>query len=176
MAEQYQIEKTTLSQISSVCVMLEEKFSCSICTDNFNHPVKLKCRHIFCRSCIENYIRIKTSSARDNFGDESKAFCPVCLSGKSQLTKRNLVDDLELAPLQTAVLNLARIFEASFGVDDLQQFQEHPASKREAPSPDDLKIRLDLSSFSMKPSTRSKSTAEYDVSKDQETKTTGTYA
>ena len=92
------------------------------------------------------------------------------------MTKRNLVDDLESAPLQTAVLNLARIFEASFGVDDLQQFQKHPASTREAPSPDDPKRRLDLSSFSMRSSTRSKSTAEYDVSKDQETKTTGTYA
>ena len=179
MASQFQMDRTTIGQISSiVCDELGGKFKCMICHDYLKRPVKLKCRHRFCRMCIENYIRNKASSFGEKNGDESsrdsrKAFCPLCCE-KKQLTKRNLSDDLESSPLQKAVLSLAGIVEDSFGVDDLLQVREHPASKREAPSPSpkSKKRMLDLRS-SLK--TISKPLYENDVSKGRHQKTTGTY-
>ena len=159
MASQLQMDKKLFAQIASICEDLGGKFRCQICLDQLKHPVKLKCRHRFCRMCIEQHIRTKTSHSVEKSADKLKAFCPL-LCEKNQVTKRNLVDDLELSPLQKAVSSLARITEDTFEVD-LQQVQEPPASKREAPSPSSLKSKrrmLDLRSKA----TRSKPSDEND--------------
>ena len=170
MASQFQMDKNTvvqmsrrnLAQISSVCEVLGEKFRCIICHDQWKYPVKLKCRHTFCRMCIEQHIRTKNSDFLEQSADKRKASCPLGCE-KTQLTKRNLADDLESSPLQKAVLSLARILEDSLGVD-LQQVRAHPSSIREAPSPSpkSKKRMLDLRS-SLK--TRSKPSDENDVPK-----------
>ena len=181
MASQLQIDKKIFAQIASICEDLGGKFRCQICLDQLKHPVKLKCRHRFCRMCIEQHIRTKTSHFVEKSADKLKAFCPL-LCEKNQVTKRNLVDDLELSPLQKAVSSLARITEDSFEVD-LQQVQEPPASKREAPSPSSLKSKrrmLDLRSKA----TRSKPSDENDdvpkgrhqkINETMSSPTTGTY-
>ena len=159
-----QMPRRDLAQISSVCEVLGEKFRCIICQDQWKYPVKLKCRHTFCRMCIEQHIRTKNSDFIQESADKRKASCPLGCE-KTQLTKRNLADDLESSPLQKAVLSLARILEDSLGVD-LQQVQEHPSAKRAreapSPSPKSKKKMLDLRS-SLK--TRAKPSDENNVPK-----------
>ena len=158
MASQHQMNKKTLAQIASICEDLGGKFKCQICLDQLKNPVKLKCRHRFCRMCIEQHIRTKTTHFVENSPKKfSKVFCPLLCDEKNQVTKRNLVDDLESPPLQKAVTSLAKIMEISFEVTDLQQVREPPVSKREAPSPSIIKSKRRILDLSSSPSLKTRS-------------------
>ena len=152
------MDKKTLAQIASICEDLGGKFKCQICLDQLKNPVKLKCRHRFCRMCIEQHIRTKSTHFVENSPKKfSKVFCPLLCDEKNQVTKRNLVDDLESPPLQKAVTSLAKIMEISFEVTDLQQVREPPVSKREAPSPSIIKSKRRILDLSSSPSLKTRS-------------------
>src|SRR4029434_5451180 len=53
--------------------MLEEDFSCPVCTDIFKDPVFLSCSHSFCKACVQQCWRTKRSRE-----------CPVCRKRSSQ--------------------------------------------------------------------------------------------
>ena len=72
--------------------MEESTFQCTICTDRFKHPVRLRCEHTFCRLCIENWIRTS-----HNYENSNKTYCPICNDGP--VTKRNLNPDKELSTM-----------------------------------------------------------------------------
>eukprot|EP01117_Protostelium_nocturnum_P019089 TRINITY_DN8173_c0_g1_i1.p1 TRINITY_DN8173_c0_g1~~TRINITY_DN8173_c0_g1_i1.p1 ORF type:complete len:801 (+),score=290.78 TRINITY_DN8173_c0_g1_i1:82-2484(+) len=42
---------------------------CKICHDPAEDPIASKCKHVFCRSCVQNFIQM-----------EEKASCPVCFA------------------------------------------------------------------------------------------------
>ncbi|XP_035253336.1 tripartite motif-containing protein 35 [Anguilla anguilla] len=48
--------------------VLEEELSCPVCCEIFRDPVVLKCSHSFCKACLQQFWR-KRTSARE---------CPVC--------------------------------------------------------------------------------------------------
>lgn len=49
---------------------------CQLCDDESEEPIESKCRHRFCRMCIQEYV--------DSFGGETKNLeCPVCHIGLS---------------------------------------------------------------------------------------------
>ncbi|XP_061079748.1 E3 ubiquitin-protein ligase TRIM35 [Conger conger] len=48
--------------------VLEEELSCPVCCEIFKDPVVLKCSHSFCKACLQQFWR-KRTSARE---------CPVC--------------------------------------------------------------------------------------------------
>ena len=50
--------------------------TCSICLENFDQPVGVSCRHVFCLTCIRQHI----SSGRNT--------CPLC---RSTVNPRQLV-------------------------------------------------------------------------------------
>ena len=39
--------------------------SCTICLDEFQHPIILTCKHVFCESCINEWLNKNTT-------------CPIC--------------------------------------------------------------------------------------------------
>lgn len=51
---------TTDSELSRI-----ENQTCTICFDNFTHPVTLPCRHVFCEHCIFEWL-------------DKENTCPVC--------------------------------------------------------------------------------------------------
>uniref|UniRef100_H2ZV94 Uncharacterized protein n=1 Tax=Latimeria chalumnae TaxID=7897 RepID=H2ZV94_LATCH len=66
---------------------LEDDITCSVCQELFQDPVTLRCGHNFCRKCVCEYWKEKTSQS-----------CPICRadSAISDLitnhTLRNIVD------------------------------------------------------------------------------------
>jgi hypothetical protein len=60
----------------SQCVSIEEfnnleiynnKFECSICFENKHTGIKLNCKHVFCKKCIEKWVINETNKT-----------CPMC--------------------------------------------------------------------------------------------------
>ena len=72
---------------------ISKHLDCSVCQDVFNDPVRSKCLHTFCRSCIEEWCRNHRGSAS----------CPVCRKpinasrdlGKDLLAFQ-IINDLEI--------------------------------------------------------------------------------
>ena len=54
-----------------ISILDSEERVCSICTSFYNNPVVLKCNHIYCASCLFNWISMQSSKGR-------KPFCPCC--------------------------------------------------------------------------------------------------
>ena len=75
-------------------VQLKKSFSCTICLDFRMNSASTKCRHSFCRKCIEEWI--------EREGKRGRAKCPVCNSGG--LTKRSLEAEEEVMGRQIALV------------------------------------------------------------------------
>jgi len=60
---------------------ISKHLNCCICAEVFNDPVRSKCLHTFCRSCIEEWCQ----------NHRGAASCPVCRKG---IHKRDLGKDL----------------------------------------------------------------------------------
>jgi DNA repair protein RAD16 len=43
---------------------------CSLCHEPIEDPVESKCKHIFCRMCVENYLQQNE--------ENTKIVCPIC--------------------------------------------------------------------------------------------------
>jgi hypothetical protein len=64
-------------------VDLEDTSVCPICQDKYNHPIKLKCKHIFCHDCASTWLdkeqtcpmcRAKILSKKPTFKDGSTTY------------------------------------------------------------------------------------------------------
>ncbi|XP_064414843.1 E3 ubiquitin-protein ligase TRIM17-like [Latimeria chalumnae] len=66
---------------------LEDEITCSVCQELFKDPVTLRCGHNFCRECVSEYWKEKTSQS-----------CPICRTDsafsdlKINYTLRNIVE------------------------------------------------------------------------------------
>nr|XP_006012798.1 PREDICTED: tripartite motif-containing protein 35-like [Latimeria chalumnae] len=67
--------------------VLEDEMTCSVCQELFKDPVTLRCGHNFCRECVCEYWKGKTSPS-----------CPICRAGSATSdlitnhTLRNIAD------------------------------------------------------------------------------------
>ncbi|XP_035276313.1 tripartite motif-containing protein 35-like isoform X4 [Anguilla anguilla] len=69
--------------------LMEEEFSCPVCTIIFRYPVVLSCSHSFCKACLQQYWEQKGSRE-----------CPVCRRRSSK----------ELPPLNLSLRNACEAF------------------------------------------------------------------
>ncbi|XP_071205056.1 E3 ubiquitin-protein ligase TRIM35-like isoform X2 [Salvelinus alpinus] len=75
--------------MASKASLSEDDFSCPVCCDIFNDPVVLLCSHSFCKACLEEYWKEKTSRQ-----------CPVCRKKSS----------MEFPPCNLVLKNLCEAY------------------------------------------------------------------
>ncbi|KAK6303853.1 hypothetical protein J4Q44_G00263070 [Coregonus suidteri] len=75
--------------MASKAFLSEDDFSCAVCRDIFKNPVVLFCSHSFCKACLEEYWKQKTSRE-----------CPVCRKKSS----------MEFPPCNLVLMNLCEAF------------------------------------------------------------------
>uniref|UniRef100_A0A8C8CCR8 Zinc-binding protein A33-like n=1 Tax=Oncorhynchus tshawytscha TaxID=74940 RepID=A0A8C8CCR8_ONCTS len=75
--------------MASKASLSEDDFSCPVCCDIFNDPVVLLCSHSFCKACLEEYWKQKTSWE-----------CPVCRKKSS----------MEFPPCNLVLKNLCEAY------------------------------------------------------------------
>ena len=65
---------------------IEEEFLCSICMNVFRNPKLLPCRHMFCQSCLTNWITNAQALEIEHSDNDDQLFmlgfisCPACRS------------------------------------------------------------------------------------------------
>jgi len=58
--------------------------SCTICLEEYKNPRKTQCGHVFCRTCIHNWI-----NEEDYYGCKKRS-CPLCRDNIGVLTRVNI--------------------------------------------------------------------------------------
>lgn len=69
------------NNVTLVLHQLSQELTCSICLSLFDEPILTSCRHVFCKSCINRAMRIKSD------GVGAQGACPIC---KRLITRRTL--------------------------------------------------------------------------------------
>lgn len=71
---------------STICLLDEKHFLCSLCRDIFTNPATIPCGHSFCLSCLCRY-----------WTRHQSTFCPNCkrvFSDKLDLCVNHILDDV----------------------------------------------------------------------------------
>ncbi|XP_036790225.1 uncharacterized protein LOC110513232 isoform X2 [Oncorhynchus mykiss] len=87
----------------TACLLTEDHFRCSVCTEVFKEPVSIPCGHSYCRRCIETYW-----NQPDQTGDYD---CPQCR--KRFRTRPDLLTNSALEKV------IEKLHQAGFKVPDL---------------------------------------------------------
>ncbi|XP_062578620.1 breast cancer type 1 susceptibility protein homolog [Saccostrea cucullata] len=87
--------------IQDILGLMQKNLECSICLDLLTNPVSTKCDHPFCRFCITEFLKTKTSVP-----------CPLC---KCPITKRSLNDRPQLSNIVENVRRLMGAFSKDTG-------------------------------------------------------------
>ncbi|XP_067649328.1 breast cancer type 1 susceptibility protein homolog [Haliotis asinina] len=91
----------TSNQVQKVLGSMSKSLECAICLDLLKNPIATRCHHHFCRFCITEFLKTKTSVP-----------CPLC---KEPVTRRSLQEQERLSNIVEHVRDLITAYQDDTG-------------------------------------------------------------